>query len=373
MKIHTVRLCSTLEEIDTGAIEKGNVDLLLVHGDIVFLEDNFFLGKLKDAMPNAEIIGCSSIGEFINDEADEGTIVYTAIEFEKTKTKASRVTKGGAIQTDFELGQAISSDLSASDLKCIILFYDVFAIGSDDFMKGLESLLPHNVPILGGAAADNFECERTVVVDKDGTYDHGVVALGLYGESLVVQSNSSYFDQEGSVLEITKVDENKVLEINGKPAAQEYKKLLNVEEGLEQSAASTAPFIFLDAQDNPLYCRAVIQILEEENALLFSLQIPLGKCKVIDLSEGGLLLKDAQRTVSGVTDPRNEFAYIINCCARRGPIGDLSSAEARVMHDALNQSPVMGFYSFAEIGRSSQTTQNIVNNFTVTVGAFYEV
>ncbi len=373
MKVHTNRLCSTLEDLETGAIEKANVDLLLVHGDITFLEDDFFLEKLKDSMPNAEIIGCSSIGEFINNEADEGTIVYSAIDLEKTTTKSFRITKGEQIQTDFDAGQAISKSLAAPDLKCILLLYDIFAVDSDDFIKGVESLLPDGLPILGGAAADNFEYERTVVIDKNGVYDNGFVALGLYGDSLVVNTKSSYFDQEGSIINITKADENKVFEINGQPAAQEYKKLLNGQEHLLPNIAAVYPFVFLDSEDKPLYCRKVIQVIEEENALLFSLPMPLGRFRVVDLSEENLFVKDAQRTVSEVATPKNEFSYIINCCARRGEMGNLSSAEAEVIHESLGGCPLIGFYSFSEIGRSSDDSANIVNNVTVTIGAFYEI
>ena len=373
MKVSTHQLTSTLEDLPPASIAEDEVNLVIVHGSPFSLEDPTLLENLRAGFPNASIAGCSSAGDILNGKNCENSVIYAAIKFEHTAVRQVRVDLPEEGRNELEAGRELGEKLQGDGLKQILLFSEGLAVDCDYLLEGMKEVLGADVAIFGGLAGDIFTVEHTLVMDREGVSGNAVVAVGLYGDRLEVQTSTSLFDQEGVEIEITASEDNILKEINGRPAFDVYEELLQEQGEMDATSCLHFPIIILDPETRkPLCCRSIPEGYADDKSLLAAGSIPEGPAKLVSFLNKEHLLEDVRRTCERIRGESADFAMIASCIGRRSALGDDWLDEAISIRQTLGDVPNLGFYSFGEIGAGYHSQSSIVHNQTLSIAAFHE-
>ena len=373
MNVSSHQLASSFEVLLESKVPNNDIDLVLVHGNPSSLEEPALLEYLCEAYPRACIAGCSGAGEIMNGEVYENSIVYSAIHFEHTSVRQTSIKIEENKDDEYEAGKALAQNLIGDDLVAVIILSEGLSVDCDEFIKGVREIMGPEAPFFGGLAGDGNSFEHTVVLDRDGVYDDHVVAIGLYGKRLEVNSSTSIFDQKGIELDITASDGNIIYEINDQPALDIYKSLIANQSMPEISLRLYYPLIILDPKTrNTLYCRTIHEYDVGSKSLLAAGVVCEGPAKLINMTNSEDLFQDAITTSQKLKNIPAEFAIIYSCAGRRGAMGDEWDKEAPLIQQSLEGIPNLGIYSYGEIAKSNFDNSTIIHNHTLTIATFYE-
>src|SRR6266511_6344068 len=83
------------EPATPGALGES-AQLVLVFGATALLQDSRHIQDIREAYPNAHVLGCSTAGEICGTRVLDDSIVATAIRFDFTETQGACVATSGA-------------------------------------------------------------------------------------------------------------------------------------------------------------------------------------------------------------------------------------------------------------------------------------
>ena len=373
MKVISQKLSATLNNLTRSISYSPDVDLVLVSGNPFSLEEPMFLDTLKKSFPNASIAGCSSDGVFVDGQSHENSVIYTAINFDNTEVKQARINLPDDDRNEYASGKLLAEKLVRDDLISVIIFCEGTKLDCHQILEGVKEVLGEDVIIWGGLAADKTGFDYTVVMDHEGIYDDGVVAVGLYGNRLVVNSNSSSFDNGGIEIDITTAQDNVILEINNQPAGDVFASLIGDRYGSSMSFVSHYPIISLDPKTRkPMFSRSVYFHEEETNNLYCVGTIPEGLARIVCMVDTESNLDDAVQTSMKLKDPLTEFSLIASCAGRKGAMKTEWLKESILIQENLGNVPNFGFYAYGEIAKCHGTNTSLLHNHTLSMITLYE-
>ncbi|MDB4512276.1 FIST C-terminal domain-containing protein [Arenicella sp.] len=373
MKVHSHKLISAIDMPAQLSTSNPSVSLVFVHGPPLSLGDSGLLRQLKKSYPNAKLLGCSSAGEILNGKSYENSIVVSAIEFDHTKVRSARMEIKENTEEEYESGKTLAKQLLDDDLKIIILFSEGLAVDCDEVIKGMSAILSPQTHVFGGLAGDIDAFNQTLILDGEGVYDNGVVAVGLYGERLHVNTSTSLCTHNGQEIEITSAQDNIIYTINGQPALDIYVDLINQQGALDLSSRLSFPIAILDPKTRePLYLRTVHEYHNQSQSILLAGTIAEGPAKIVNMTNSQHILEDSDRTSARLKDCPAEFAFIVDCAGRRGTMGSEWVREGPIIKNNLGDIAQHGFYSFGEIGKGRYDNSIVLHNHTLNIASFYE-
>lgn len=312
---------------------------------------NFLLEKL----PNAICIGSSTDGEINEHKVQTNSIVVSISTFENTLVKSSYIKKG----TSFEKGEKLAKDLITANTKLLILFTDGLQMNADVFLKGVSSI-SKDVVICGGMAADNANFSNTYISCGKEILEYGAVGVSLNSDVLLVKNDYRFnWSSIGVEHKITKVENNRIYEINGIKTIDFYKKYLgeNILDNLIENAIS---FPLLVKRDKILIARGLVKIFDDG-----SFQYT-GNFKLTDTVQFGFgntetILKDPIiKSLDAYKNTQSFFIY--SCMARRRYIPDLIQKENSAFANITNTA---GFFTHGEFYTNKKKAELLNQAFTI--------
>ena len=89
---------------------------------------------------------------------------------------------------------------------------------AEEALAGFESIAP-GVPVFGGLAIDNMKLVSNFEFLDEEIFERGAVALGFADPTLEVIAGANHgFSVTGEPFEVTRVEGNRVSELDGRPA-----------------------------------------------------------------------------------------------------------------------------------------------------------
>jgi len=349
--------------------------LVLVFGERTLLEQGPWYANFKETYPAASILLCSTSGEIYQSAAHEGSIVATAIQFEKTQIRKAEASISN-YQQSFEAGKSLSAALQGDDLKMIFVLSDGSKVNGSDLIKGInENLSPH-VSVSGGLAGDAARFEKTLVgLDADPT-EGQIVAIGLYGKDLEVgHGTKGGWDVFGPERQITKSSYNTLYEFGGKKALDLYKEYLGKYASELPGAALLFPLSMKISQDAEPVVRTILSIDENDGSMVFAGEMPEGA--YVNLMKANFdRLIDAAATAAEQTllnpDKKPDLAILVSCVGRRLALGQRIDEEIEAAKEIFGEHTFMtGFYSYGEIS-PLPTGKCDLHNQTMTITTLTE-
>lgn len=373
MHISQVVLRKTTDTI-TGT---PNASCVLVFGDIAYFKDADFSAKLLSAYPGAAILGCSTAGEISNAGVNDGSCVLTAIQFDSTTTRlvSSRLSNMNDSQA---AGVRIAQALKTNDLKSVLLYGPGTNINGSAVVRGLESVLGADVPVLGGLAGDGGLFDTTYTLGDQGVLPDAVVALGLYGDQLVYAHGSfGGWEPFGPARKVSRCDGNILYELDGEPALAVYERYLG---GYAKDLPASGLLFPLDMltkdQEKNGLIRTILGVDKNAGSLILAGEIdPDGYLRLMHTSTNGLVngAQTAAEMIQLADKPEQVLAILVSCVGRKLVMGDRVDEEVEAVSEVLGEHATLtGFYSYGEIGPYLPANACRLHNQTMTIVAIGE-
>lgn len=365
---------------DLNKFESGEeAQIVLLFGSRELLKDVELFGDVKRRYPKAEIAGCSTAGEIINEEILDNSIICTAIYFKTTRVRVI-CEPIGRMADSFIIGSKLAERMEQEDLKHIMIFSEGLHINGSELTKGIFSGLDTKVAVTGGLAGDQAKFEETVIVFNAPGLSDLVMAIGFYGPDIRIGYGSmGGWDSFGVDRLVTRSKANILYELDGQPALELYKKYLGGHaSGLPASALLFPLSVKLRESDTSLV-RTVLSVNDADGSMTFAGDIPEGeyvrlmKAGFERLIEGAALAAEMSEISLMQKDP--DLVVLISCVGRKLLLKQRIEDEIESVREVLGKKAAMtGFYSYGEICPAKPFEQQCeFHNQTMTITSFKEV
>lgn len=348
-------------------------DIVLLFSSLDLLENSDLVKKLRAAMPDSRLLGCSTSGE-IGARLDDNSISLMALKFAATKLQCTSVDLGTSAAS-FDAGKQIAQNLIADDLKGIFILSPGLNVNGSEITAGIKSILPPGIFVSGGLAGDGTNFKRTCVVYDDSVSDKQVVAFGLYGDKVHIRAASSGgWKPFGPLRRVTKVDRNVLYELDGKPALALYKQYLGDKVAQLPASGLLYPFAIMDENKTGQkgLIRTILAVDEAANSLILVGNMETGSTVSLmhasteELTEGARSAATKALVGSSANDD-SSAALCVSCVGRKILMGEDTEEEVDAIREEFNGTPMAGFYSYGEICHHEDTDQPELHNQTMTI------
>ena len=350
--------------------------LVLVFAAGTTLKDPELLRVIRDAYPEAHLLGCSTAGEIFDTRVTDNALIATAVHFEHTHVAGAR-TRIYSAEESYEAGRLLARSLPGENLVHALVLSEGLRINGSDLVRGLTEELPADVTVTGGLSADGPRFHETLVLWDEAVESDSVAVLGFYGSRLRVgYASLGGWDPFGPIRLITRSERNLLFELDGQSALQLYRAYLGEHARELPASALRFPLSLQTSASEAPVVRTVLGIDEQRGCMIFAGDVPTGAYtrfmkanfdRLIDGAAGA-----AQNCLTSSGEPP-QLALLISCVGRRLVLGQRVEEELESVREVLGPQPVLaGFYSYGEISPFTPTARCELHNQTMTITAFSE-
>ena len=379
MKIQQKKFSGTggWEIVRNNEFDTKLCNFVLVFGSTGLLSDKSLYNTIENSYPNAAILLNSTAGEIIDTQVNDETISLTAIQLEKT-TIATATLQIENVKDSFEAGKKLAEQLDPVGLKYVLIIADGQKVNGSDLVLGLQELLHEDIIITGGLAGDGAKFAKTLIGLNEVPLEGRIAAIGFYGNNISISYGSvGGYDSFGHERLITKSKQNKLYELDSKPALDIYKQYLGEYAKDLPLSGLLFPLSIRTNEYNSSLVRTILSVNEEEKSLTFAGNMPEGTYARLMTANFDRLIEGAslaaQNTISGkIKEP--DLALLISCVGRKLVLNQRIEEEAEVIRGIYgDKTAITGFYSYGEIAPSLNYHKCELHNQTMTITTFTEV
>ncbi len=311
-----------------------------------------------------DVMGCSTAGELISGKILKNSVVAMAFDRSviadvKTATVENisknndeiqdMVNNAGDTFSEY-YGRAFSA-MNPDEYAGLILM-DGMSKAEEIIMDCLGDLT--NVIFVGGSAGDDLQFKSTYIFHNGRAFTDGaVLALIRPGIEFDILKTQSFraLDYKMTATKVNIAD-REVVEFNGRPAAEEYSKGLNVTQEKLPAYFMKNPVGLLI--DNEIFVRSPRQI--KNNNILFYCNILEGmEVRILETTD---IVKDTGKAIKDIETEKGAIAGIINfhCILRTLELERKGQTQAYA--DIFKDIPTVGFSTYGEayIGHINHTS-----------------
>ncbi len=356
---------------------KGKVQLVLVFGGIDVVGNPNRFNEIKTFYPKAEIVMVSTAGEIYDRQVNDNSISVSACYFESTKIKVARI-QHNEFEESSLCGKNIVKQLNQKDLKHVLVFSDGIHVNGDDLIKGMNQNITTGAIISGGLAADSGRFKETLVGLNEVPKSGNIVAIGFYGEKLMVGHGSKGGWQTfGPVRTVTRSHRNVLFELDGENALQLYKRYLGEEAVNLPKSALKFPLSISNENGEGQLVRTILGIDEENGSMIFAGNLPVGSKVQLMMASFDRLIDGAfaaaEDSFKSNRTKRPELILMISCVGRKVVLEHRVNEEITSVTDLFGDKSIYtGFYSNGEISPQLNSVGCSLHNQTMTITTFTE-
>ncbi|MFN3197110.1 MAG: FIST signal transduction protein [Bradymonadia bacterium] len=324
-------------------------------------------GGLKATYPEAEIIGCTTAGEFTEKLSVTGAVTAMAIPNSRTEQVVAALVKheGKAADGVKAAAQGFASKIGEVDLRSLdpgrwvgVVLIDGLH-GSEEQVNAALGEASPLLNFVGGSAGDNLAFQSTQVFYNGESTDDGTALLLMEMSRPFEVVKTCSFTPMGKTFTITKADEatRTVYEFDGRPAVEAYAEALGVTpEQIDGSIFMRHP-VGIMLEDKP-WIRSPQQQADNGGIKFY--------CSIIEGMEVSLmqstdLVAETRRALTEVARQLSEVNGILgfNCILRRL---EMDSDDTHGAFTECFDAPTAGFHTYGEswLGHINQTLTAIV-------------
>lgn len=352
--------------------------LVICMGSRSALENHSKLDEIRKTYPKAKVAYCSTSGEIFNHEVVDDSIVATILEFESTTIQTAMVNIS-SFSSSKEAALSLTKTLPSEGLRYILVLSDGGKVNGSELVKGFNEGTSNDVLVTGGLAGDGTAFQSTLVGLDDYPAEGNILAIGFYGNKLVVSHGSmGGWESFGPERTVTKSIGNKLFEIDDKSALSLYKTYLGDESKNLPASALLFPLSILTPENEKPVVRTILSISEEEGSMTFAGDIPSGAKARFMKANFDKLTSAAYDAASQTM--RNEtakpvWALLVSCVGRKIILGSRTEEEVEAVREFYGDATLLsGFYSYGEISPLIEDPSGCAfHNQTMTITSFYEL
>lgn len=328
--------------------------LVLVFGDRFLLENKDIYPEVRQLFPDGEIVFGSSCADITASSVNENSISITAIEFEKSTFDIKTSNVSNIDYNSFKTGNDLIEQFSKEGLKYVFVISEGSFVNGSQLTKGMNHAANNNVLITGALCGDSDRFEKTLASYNENPKQGEIVAIGFYSESLEV-SFSIYggWTPFGPERIVTKSEGNIMFELDNQPALDLYKKYLGEKSKELPGAALLYPLNVKSKDDTHTIVRSILNIDEENNAMILAGDIPEGatvQLMMTNVDNIAHASELAARNALEFRDQKPELALLVSCIGRKLVLDQRVEEEIEEVIEVIGKGvTVTGFYSYGEI------------------------
>jgi hypothetical protein len=365
-------------QLERSAFERGADSLAAVAPQLVMLfgspaqlADGAMARQVRECVPDAILVGSSTAGEISTRGVGDASPVATAVRFDSASVHAvsERVHDNA---DSFAAGARLAARLPDEGLRAVIVFAPGVDVNGSALIRGMQSRLPPDVPLSGGLAADSGAFCGTVTVLDDVTDHRLIVALGLYGPSLVVSHGSfGGWQPFGPARKATRCSGNQLFELDGEPALSVYERYLGEYAPALPAAGLLFPLEMMTSRRQSTgVVRTLLSVDRDQGSLTLAGDIePDGYLRLMHASAEALI-DGARRAAhkARATSDGASLALLVSCVGRRLVMGPRVDEEVEAVAEVLGRGTVLaGYYSNGEISPDARLASSWLHNQTMTI------
>ncbi len=351
-------------------------DLMLIFGSTRAITDSDCISRLRAAFPHARMIGCSTAGEIVGTNVSDNRLIATVITFHKSSVVGACVSTGDYINS-YEAAKALVGQIPWPGLRHLFVLADGILTNGSEVVRGLNELLPVEIPVTGGLAGDGMDFKNSYTVFDGKVCTSSIAAVGLYGEHLRIGFGSSGgWVPFGPERLITKSHGNILSELDGQSALALYKKYLGKHANKLPAAGLLFPLAILPDDSGEAFVRTITQVDEANDTLGFAGDVPSGnyarfmRAVPDDLIDGAAKAAVISKSLGGESP---ELCILISCVGRKAVLKQLAEEETESVQESYSKKPAMtGFYSYGEIAPFRPGERAMLHNQTMTITTISE-
>ncbi|MGS4944814.1 FIST N-terminal domain-containing protein [Meridianimarinicoccus sp. RP-17] len=308
------------------------------------------IAEAQLAFAPAHVVACTTAGEISGNGYTEGDIVAAAFPSAHFATSPMLVTDLDRLDASEFVGEVIRTrmalDTRAMDFAHAFAFLVVDGLSRcEDYLMATLASGMSSMPVFGGSAGDGVRFDRTRVA-FDGTSYRNAAVITFVRTACPVRVFSLDHLEPGDVrMVVTRADPGQriVCEINARPAAREYARILGKNpDYLSQFTFAAHPLVVRVGGRH--HVRA-IQRVTEDGALVFFSAIDEGL--VLTLARVGDIAGHLEQALDELAaDGPIDTILACDCILRR--IEATQKQAARRVSDLLSAHNVVGFNTYGE-------------------------
>ncbi len=378
MKTKQLQYINKTWKLFPSNLNAAKCNLVMAFGSPCVITDPEIFVYLKNEFPNADIVTSSTAGEIMDDSVFDDTIVVTAIEFEKSASKCVQ-TNISKHTNSFEMGCFLMDQLASDDLNAVFIVSDGTFTNGSELVDGFNQKNSKLIPITGGLAGDADRFEKTFTGLNSIPSQGNVIAIGFYGENLLIGHGSlGGWDEFGHERIITKAEKNVLFEIDHKNALDLYKEYLGPYVSELPASALLFPLSIMISGSEKSLVRTILSIDEENKTMTFAGNLPIGsKVRLMKANFEKLIISSsiaAKNSFLSLDNQKPDLAILVSCVGRKLVLQERTEEEVEAAKRVLGeQTTITGFYSYGEISPFDRSTRCELHNQTMNITTITEV
>lgn len=338
---------------------------------IVFMSIKQDIAGVSDLLDaeGIDVFGATTAGEFIDGDVLEESIAIMLLDMNRDYYHLRFEETGDSHTVD--ISRSIGEDgRAAFSQPAFIVASGGIATDGEMIVRGIEQGAGDNVSIFGGLAGDDFTMTGTYVFTNGKKTNNGIVVLIVDESKISVRGlATSGWKPVGTVRTVTRSAGNVVYTIDDQPALDIVIKYMGIDNNIDEwkdvimNVGSENPMQLL-RDDAPPVIRAPLFANKEDRSLVCAGSVPQGSKVRFSLPPDFDVIDTVAaecREVKGDDTTDADAMIMFSCKARHLSLGPLVGEEISQVKDIWG-SPMVGFFSYGEIGKALRAKHDFHNN-----------
>lgn len=346
--------------------------LVLVFGNRFFLEEKGIYDEIRQKFPDGHIVFGSTSGDITTHFVSDQSITITAIEFERTTYKIKTSNLLNSDTDSFKTGEELVNKFNKEGLKHVFVVSEGSFVNGSQLAKGMNAVVSQDVLITGGLCGDAGRFEKTLASYNEDPKQGEIVVIGFYGDtfeaSFAIHGGWIPFGPERIV---TSSESNVLLELDGQPALDLYKKYLGEKSKELPGAALLYPLNVKSSNEKQSYVRTILNIDEETNAMVLAGDIPENSRVQLMMTNVDNIASASELAAKQALEKRKtkpQLALLVSCIGRKLVLDQRVEEEIEEVVSTVGEdTTICGFYSYGEIAPFNSEMNCQLHNQTMTI------
>lgn len=312
-----------------------------------------------------DVVGATSSTEFIAGYQEEGSAVILLLDIKKEYYSILFQEVGSMSVSDAGAKMA-NSAMQHFKNPAFILFSSGLSVAGkmmdgESLIHTIERVVGPQANMFGGMAGDDMTFTGTYAFTYDQSTDYGLAALVLNEDKISLHGMAvSGWKPIGVTRTVTKSEGNHIYTIDNQPALDLYLRYLGSvlpsadnEHQFFENLGNQYPIQIERADREALMCNP-IGFDREKNALVCEIEVKEGSrfrfSTPPDFDIVDTIIREASEVKKQV-QTNADALLIFSCAGRLAALGPMAQQENEGLAEVWN-SPMAGFYSYGEFGRS---------------------
>jgi hypothetical protein len=309
---------------------------------------------------NIAIYGCTTNGEFIDEETEKGSAAILLLDMKKEHFHIyfEEYPKGNYR----EVARSVAKNAS----KCFAI--PAFLIGTshagadgEEILQGMVDVVGPHVNAYGGAAGDDYTFAETFVFTNDKESNQGMVVLALDEDNIKIKGRATCgWKAVGTEKIVTKSEGNHVYTVDNIPVLDITAKYGGIEgvnpenTNLLIEIAANFPLQLQREKGDPIM-RPGLVVDWADRSFYTSGSVPQGSKVRFSLPPDWDVMEKVVKAVENLKEtemPEADAVVVFSCAGRILSLGPLMTEELLGVKNVWNV-PMAGMFSNAELGRAT--------------------